>query len=338
MQEIKKDKTCPSCNTVFTPKNNRHKYCNPNCRDRVKQQRYRKERRQQGICPQCGKEWVEPRETHRGKPGYCLNCQEYFMQRHRKTLNRKWTKKFVIKKIQQRYKENQPLNTTVIIKTDSSLYKHARKYFKSWEEALRVSGIDPKIAKKGYRKKWSKELVIELIKERVKQGKKVNALSLQNDATNRDQVLYRKGTQLFGSWENALEAAGLDPKKITNKKTGFTYWTQKMIDDRFNELCKQTNNDLSPFRIKKIDNKFFCVVVHRYKSWENFLKSKGYDYEKIIKIQRWTKEGLIRKGKELISAGEDIKNFINNDRDFSMAIYRHFRFRKNYYEQLKNEE
>ncbi|MDF2648247.1 MAG: hypothetical protein K0Q73_4052, partial [Paenibacillus sp.] len=38
----------------------------------------------EGLCPQCGGDWIEPEETHRGKPKHCRKCQIYYKGRHSK--------------------------------------------------------------------------------------------------------------------------------------------------------------------------------------------------------------------------------------------------------------
>lgn len=45
---------------------------------RERENRRRVERLKAGLCPQCGGEWIEPIETHRGKPKHCRHCQEYY--------------------------------------------------------------------------------------------------------------------------------------------------------------------------------------------------------------------------------------------------------------------
>lgn len=76
--KAKPNKICSSCHIVFFPKIGKQKYCTANCRDREKQKRYRKERLEKGLCPQCGNKWIEPIETHKGKPKHCKRCQEYY--------------------------------------------------------------------------------------------------------------------------------------------------------------------------------------------------------------------------------------------------------------------
>ena len=80
----------------------------------------------------------------------------------------------------------------------------ARKYFGSWDRAMKASGlkyISPKI------RTWSKEKVVEEIKNMRKRNIKVN----HNYVYEHHRPLYSAGYRHFGNWRKTLEAAGLDP-------------------------------------------------------------------------------------------------------------------------------
>lgn len=80
-------RTCAAsdCDNTFIPRldGKPREYCCDRCRDREKQKKYRVVRPKQGKCPQCGRKWVEPERTHRGKPQHCLNCQRYYRERYK---------------------------------------------------------------------------------------------------------------------------------------------------------------------------------------------------------------------------------------------------------------
>lgn len=63
-------------NKALTPNQKRRDYF------REREQLRRKERERNDKCPQCGGEWIEPIETHRGKPKHCRKCQEYYKARY----------------------------------------------------------------------------------------------------------------------------------------------------------------------------------------------------------------------------------------------------------------
>ena len=78
------------CEKTFFPRlgGKPREFCSDRCRDREKHRRYRRERPKDGRCPQCNREWIEPKETHRGKPKHCLRCQEYYHIRYEESCER----------------------------------------------------------------------------------------------------------------------------------------------------------------------------------------------------------------------------------------------------------
>lgn len=107
----------------------------------------------------------------------------------------------------------------------------ALKHFGSWDNALSAAGINPKTYHRGG-KAWSRELIVEVIQAYRKAGLYLScsALTVENSKkarmtirsiTGRDILpvsLYEAGRRYFGSWPNALKAAGIDPKSIESKR------------------------------------------------------------------------------------------------------------------------
>lgn len=80
-----KFKICESCGESFLPNTDDQKYCCDRCRWREAKRRKYSQLKDEGNCPQCGGEWDEPIETHRGKPEHCRNCQIYYANRYAKS-------------------------------------------------------------------------------------------------------------------------------------------------------------------------------------------------------------------------------------------------------------
>lgn len=117
---------------------------------------------------------------------------------------RRWDRKKVIGAIRERKKKGLSLSTFVLQKEDIGLYIAARKLFRSWEDAMKASGME---YSKPKRRKWSKEKVIGEIKKLKKRNIKVN----HNYIYEHYRPLYSAGYHYFGNWRKTLKAAGLDP-------------------------------------------------------------------------------------------------------------------------------
>jgi len=132
----------------------------------------------------------------------------------------KWSKEKIIDAIKDLKKQNVDISASNISKNYIPLFTAAcsRRYFFSWANAVKAAGIDYdqilEIGKARRRKKltkWSKERVLE----QVKRFEEKSLLS-----TYREQLaLYSAARREFGSWKQALEAAGYRLTKGTHKNS-----------------------------------------------------------------------------------------------------------------------
>lgn len=70
----------PGCEN---PTRSHAKYCSDRCRSRAHKAKLRQDRGQAGLCPQCGKPWVEPLGRKNGRTKHCRRCQEYYKGRRK---------------------------------------------------------------------------------------------------------------------------------------------------------------------------------------------------------------------------------------------------------------
>jgi hypothetical protein len=89
-----------------------------------------------------------------------------------------------------------------MVKRDAALLAASVRCFGGWREALRAAGIavKPKLS-------WTRERVVDGIQSRHRQG-----LRLVNIGRE-DAALATAAYKYFGSWEQAVVAAGLEPKR-----------------------------------------------------------------------------------------------------------------------------
>jgi len=60
-----------------------------------------------------------------------------------------WTKELIIAAIQARLSEGRPMHSSALMREDNSLFRAARRHLKSWNDALRAAGLDPKEYQRG---------------------------------------------------------------------------------------------------------------------------------------------------------------------------------------------
>jgi hypothetical protein len=183
-----------------------------------------------------------------------------------------WTKDAIAAEIVNRYATGEPLTYTGVQGT--SLLSAAMRHFGSWAAAVAYAGLDYDQIRR-YRS-WSRERIVDRIRELQVQGAD---LSWNNVSTVVDPQLASAATKkkYFGSWREALEAAGLDYATVRR----YQEWT----DDRV--LCKvrDFHANGTVLNAKSVTQDDICLITaarRRFESWPQTLTAAGLDYNEIV--------------------------------------------------------
>jgi enamine deaminase RidA (YjgF/YER057c/UK114 family) len=114
-----------------------------------------------------------------------------------------WSEEKIIRRIQQRRKKDQPLNSKAMQEQDSKLFNAALNYFGGWDKALEAAGIDPSKVYK--RRRWNKDVIKKEIKALDEQGEDLAAPNMRRNHS----PLYSAACKYFGTWTAAREACGI---------------------------------------------------------------------------------------------------------------------------------
>ncbi|MCY0879930.1 MAG: hypothetical protein OWU84_13450 [Firmicutes bacterium] len=126
---------------------------------------------------------------------------------------RSWNRNLVIETIQYRHQHNLPLNPQRLQLDDPSLLAAGRRYFGSWPKALKAAKVPPvrRLTQSRHRRGyWTPELLISEIRRHAEKGDPLYAHAMQKI----DNCLVSAATYHFGSWAEALTAAGFDANAI----------------------------------------------------------------------------------------------------------------------------
>lgn len=119
-------------------------------------------------------------------------------------------------------------------------------------------------------RKWSKETVIREIKN-------LDFFSAKQIQKKRAD-LYGAAVRVFGSWKNAVEAAGFDYSQIRkNKFSGF--WTEMNVIEGI-KLLSQKHSGFA--RKNKPD--LYGAALRLFGSWGVAVRMAGFDYDKVAKV------------------------------------------------------
>lgn len=125
-----------------------------------------------------------------------------------------WTKEEVIEAIGEYAAAGIELSAASIRRADDTLYNVCLKLFDSFGAAVNAAGCEPVILK---RSAWTTDDILKVISDRVANGLDVNYSAVNIDIGS---GVMAAAVDLFGSWDDALRAADVDPVAVSREREG----------------------------------------------------------------------------------------------------------------------
>lgn len=175
-------------------------------------------------------------------------------------------RKQVIRRILEMESRGQVLGEDSVSKANKTLFDEACELFGSWAIALEYAGVR---IKRNRSQSVVPEIVIKRIRGRVGRLNSVKAGHVRKS----DYSLYRSGIVAFGSWHKALEAAGVDRKRLY-----FGATNPKLTNDQIFELLRQRASDGKSMRFLDFACENLAVaraIESRFKNWTSALVLAG---------------------------------------------------------------
>src|SRR5688500_11220974 len=124
-----------------------------------------------------------------------------------------WTKDEIIKALRKLHKSGTDLSYNAMSRRKQALVSAAAYHFGSYRKAVERAGID--YASVIRRPRWTKLMIIKLVKEGRRRGDDLHwsAVTKRRDELGKAAFAALQH-RLFGSWDRALHAAGLDSDEI----------------------------------------------------------------------------------------------------------------------------
>jgi hypothetical protein len=181
----------------------------------------------------------------------------------------RWSKDEIGLEILRLYASGQPLNYGEVQKNNLRLLRAATRYFGSWKNALEYAGLDYNRIRR-YRV-WTRDRITEQIQKYHREGRD---LSWRHVSTQLDPALAAAAIRpnRFGSWQAALEAAGLDYEEIRRNRS----WDEDQVVD---ELRRMHSSGES-LRVSDVAEQAPALVAaarRRFDGWYEAVIAAGID-------------------------------------------------------------
>ena len=173
--------------------------------------------------------------------------------------------------ILNREREGEPLSPTAVKLDATSMYYAACKRFGNWSKALEAAGLDPF---QFYRSRaWTPQIITDYIQKLNTRGHSLR----RRDVARFDQGLLAAAHNCFGSWQSALEAAGINSKEFCNQAK----WTREQVTEAI--LLRAVK--LEPLGITTVRPlSLRSSAISEFGSWASALTAAGLDPEDFIGV------------------------------------------------------
>jgi hypothetical protein len=216
-----------------------------------------------------------------------------------------WPPSKILASIRSLARRTRPLRPAEVKRRYEPLVTAARRHFGSWPKAIVAAGVDPEKLRRVTR--WTKQRIIEAILTRALRGKRLNSSAV------RPQSLVEAGARVFGSWESALEAAGIDPRQASRRhragalgaavgstdddeqarpndiassvschrrRPPYTRWSDEEILLGIRTRVRE-NKKMNAAAVDEDDGPLYRAAKRRYGSWRSALVAAGLDPDRL---------------------------------------------------------
>lgn len=167
------------------------------------------------------------------------------------------------------------------------------------------------------KRRWSKEAILTALTARSEAGLPLNYQAVVED----DEALTGAARRYFGSWDNALIAAGHDPATIKFPRTDVLpsgTWTPETILEQIHADIS-SGLEVSAHAAQLRYPGMVAKAQQIYGSWEAAITAAGYDYSLVRKTRTWTPEQVIERIQALSKCGADLSD--NTCSAYSPPLY-----------------
>lgn len=230
-------------------------------------------------------------------------------------MKKKWSAETIIDEIRRIGSHDiKDLSYTRLCKTGNlKLYRAARRCFGSFKDAIICAGFDYRCARLVI--DWKDgDKIINDIKQLASQSKlRITDSYLKKN----NKLLYSAAINHYGSWSDAVKAAGFDYEEIKLQ----IVWSEKKIIGTLKEFANDNIFKLSDFFLRNNEKKLYSAILRYFGSLEVAITRAGFDYESIRLKDRWSKEAI---KKEIFEIGcGDINNlsYVNFRKKYTKLYY-----------------
>jgi hypothetical protein len=199
-----------------------------------------------------------------------------------------WDKPEILRAIKKLSKQKKDLSYNAMTRKMQPLVSAAAYHFGSYRSAVEKAGID--YATVIRRPRWTKPMIIALIKNAKRKSEDLHwsAVTKRRDDLGRAAFASLQ-PRLFGSWDRALHAAGLDADEVNR----YRKWNKNTIVFELRGRAKE-HEALNSGAVQREDPGLHAAAVRHFSTYDAALRAARLDPQAVRARRSWTGAEVIR--------------------------------------------
>jgi hypothetical protein len=195
-----------------------------------------------------------------------------------------WDKTRILQTLRKLHKSGAELSYNLMAAKNQALVSAAAYHFNSYRKAVEKAGIDYSTVIR--RPCWDRATIIKLIKAAKRTGEDLHwsAVTKRRDELGRAAFAALQ-PRLFGSWDRALTASGLDADEISR----YRRWNKESIVYELRARARE-HEPLNSGALQSTDPGLHAA----FGSYDEALRAARLDPQKVRRRKSWQKSDVIR--------------------------------------------
>jgi len=211
-----------------------------------------------------------------------------------------WDKDEILRELRRLYKSGADLSYNGLSRRLQALVSAAAYHFGSYRRAVETAGIDYATVLR--RPRWTKAHIIALIKAARRRGDDLfwSAVTARRDELGKAAFAALQ-PRLFGKWQRALHAAGLDADDIAR----YRHWDRHSIGFELKSRARD-GEPLSSGALQSEDPGLHAAAVRHFGGYDDALLAAGLNPAKFRERRSWDKKQVIKEIKAAARKGNSL--------------------------------
>lgn len=213
-----------------------------------------------------------------------------------------WDKPQILKTLKKLHKEGANLSYNGLAATHQSLVSAAAYHFGSYRKAIEKAGIE--YTQVIRRPRWSKAAIISLIKQARRDNVDLHWSAVTKRRDEIGKAAFASLQQrLFGSWDRALTAAGLDADDVNR----YRKWNKDSILFELKQRSRE-RQPLNSGALQKEEPGLHAAAVRHFGGYDAALAAAKLDPARVRQRRSWTKQAVRDAMKEAARGGAHLSD------------------------------